>query len=92
MGRKGNRVGIGCMAVIAALCGSMSDVPWFSLSNTLYYSLFFYVGIARRRYGDSIIKNKMANIFLFLVSVAMITVLWDGKRVASSYTGHMAVV
>ena len=83
--RKGNRLGIGCMAVIAAVCGSMVNVPWFSLSNTLYYSLFFYVGIVRRRYGDSIIKNKMASVFLFLVSVAVITVLWDGKRVASSY-------
>ena len=78
---------VGTAVIVASIYGSVVSIEWLSLSRTLYYSLFFYLGFAHRKYSKSVIGNGKLAMLSFAVSVLLMVLLWNDKKVINSYQG-----
>lgn len=89
---KIGRIKIAVMVTLAIICGDFLSIPWFSLSNFLFYLFFFYIGIAHRKYERSIIGNVKITVPLCIVSIIIVIYLWNWEHVISSYHSVNIVV
>lgn len=72
-----------------AICGQVVNIPWFMISSTLYYAIFFFIGIAGKKYKDWIIGNKYLTLVLFTIAVGAGVLVWSKKRDTSVYANRI---
>ena len=66
---KANRWVLLLILAAVAVSGKVIDVPWFHISGAMYHALFFFVGIAGKKYEHWIIGNKPLTFALFAAAL-----------------------
>lgn len=78
--------------IATAICGQIVSIPWFTASKTLYHALFFFIGIAGKKYKNWIIGNKQITLVIFLVAVGMGVLVWNKERDTSKYANRIFIL
>ena len=78
--------------VAAAVCGQAFDVPWFEISRILYQAMFFFIGIAGRKYKDWIIGNKWLTWVLFFAAVGLCLLFWNKEQKTINHIFLVSIV
>lgn len=84
---KISRAAVGLIVIVAAIGGDLLSTPWLALSKTLYYSLYFYLGVAHRKYSVSLIGKAKPTGVWFGISLIMMILFWSDDKVISNYNG-----
>lgn len=75
-----------------AICGQVTSIPWFALSRVLYKALFFFIGIAGKKYKDWIIGNKWLTLVLFVISIGASAMVCNKKLDTSRYANDIFIL
>lgn len=65
---------------VVAISGKVVDIPWFYISGTMYHALFFFIGMAGKKYKNWIIGNKYLTLVLFAAAVGKGVLVWNRER------------
>lgn len=76
----------------AAVFGQVVSIPWFEISKTIYYALFFFIGIVGKKYKGWILGNKYLTLVFFAAAVGAGVLVWNEKRDTSRYADQIFIL
>lgn len=65
---------------VVAVSGKGANIPWFCISKAMYHALFFFIGMAGKKYKDWIIGNKYLTLALFAAAVGKGVLAWNKEQ------------
>lgn len=67
-------------------------IPWFEIRQTLYYAIFFFIGITGKKYRNWIIGNKYLTIALFVAAFGSGVMIWNEELNTSNYANLIYIL
>lgn len=81
------------VTVSVSFIGQCISISLFDISRLMYYSFFFYIGIAYRRYKTESYKySKVIICGMFLISCVLTAVFWNTAKESDKYIDSIPIV